>query len=90
VSRDEYKFLRDIEKLINKPIERRAVEGYESPLPDPNSNVNIPSGVNVGGRGGNSGGGQRGGNTGGPRRFGRPSGGGGGGQRNASRPARTG
>ncbi|MBC7805524.1 MAG: DEAD/DEAH box helicase, partial [Akkermansiaceae bacterium] len=47
VSRDEYKFLRDIEKLINKPIERRAVEGYESPLPDPNSNVNIPSGVNV-------------------------------------------
>lgn len=88
VSRDEYKFLRDIEKLINKPIERRAVEGIESPLPDPNSNVNIPSGVNVGGRGGNGGGGQRGGNGGGPRRFGRPSGGGG--QRSSSRPARTG
>ncbi|MBC8140724.1 MAG: DEAD/DEAH box helicase, partial [Armatimonadetes bacterium] len=51
VSRDEYKFLRDIEKLIGKTIDRRTLDGIESPLPEVGAAV--PAGIGGNARGGN-------------------------------------
>ncbi len=68
VSRDELKYLRDIEKLINKPIERRTVDGYLSPLPEPGATGSASY------AGASSGGNAQGGRpNNGPRRVGRPS-----------------